>query len=463
MAWLMTRPTERLLAGLERGAAGLASPFEVKGRVRRVVGETVAVSGCALGLGERCRIGIGARSVDGEVIGLDDGEILVQPLADIRGLNVGALVRAVRHDLEPALEPMLGRVVDGLLEPVDGGPAIPRSRCEDPLPEHINPLDRPPIREPFDLGIRAINALTTVGVGQRVGLFAGSGVGKSVLLGMIGRYAKADVVVVGLIGERGREVREFVEENLGVGLANAVVVSSPADDSPVLRIRAAFAATRIAERFRSQGKRVLLMMDSLTRVAQAQREVGLAAGEPPTTRGYTPSVFRLLPRLVERAGNLGAGGGSITAVYTVLTEEDDLQEPVADASRAILDGHFVLDRSLAEAGVYPAIDVSASVSRVMSRVVSADQESAARHFKRLWSRYREQEDLISVGAYSPGSDPLTDQAIAMQPMLRAFVGQEMNESVNLAGAVQALGGLLQTSAAPAAGGAQKREPVHVKK
>ncbi len=459
----MIRTTERLLADLERRVAAAGSPFEIKGRVRRVVGETVAVSGCALGLGDRCRIGIGPRSVDGEVIGLDDGEILVQPLADIRGLNVGALVSGVRHDLEPALTPMLGRVVNGLLDPVDGGPPIPRSRRQQALPDRINPLDRPPIREPFDLGIRAINALTTVGVGQRVGLFAGSGVGKSVLLGMIGRFASADVVVVGLIGERGREVREFVEENLGVGLANAVVVSSPADDSPVLRIRAAFAATRIAERFRAEGKRVLLMMDSLTRVAQAQREVGLAAGEPPTTRGYTPSVFRLLPRLVERAGNLGQGGGSITAVYTVLTEEDDLQEPVADASRAILDGHFVLDRSLAEAGVYPAIDVSASVSRVMSRVVGPEQETAARHFKRLWSRFREQEDLISVGAYSPGSDPLTDQAIALQPQLRAFVSQEMNESVNLAGAVQALGGLLQTTAAPAPGTAQKREPVHVKK
>ncbi|MEQ8861305.1 MAG: FliI/YscN family ATPase [Pseudomonadales bacterium] len=435
----MTSPVESLIERLDARLDALPARFQMKGRVRRVVGETVAVSGCALGLGERCRIDIGDKRVDAEVIGLGDGEILVQPLADIRGLNVGALVRRVSHSLEPCLDHLLGRVVTGLLEPVDGGAELPVSRRAQWIPERINPLARQPIDEPFDLGIRAVNALLTVGVGQRIGLFAGSGVGKSVLLGMIGRYAKADVVVVGLIGERGREVREFVEENLGVGLRNSVVVASPADDSPVMRIRAAFAATQIAERFRAEGKRVLLMMDSLTRVAQAQREVGLAAGEPPTTKGYTPSVFRLLPRLVERAGNLSRGEGSITAVYTVLTEEDDLQEPVADAARAILDGHLVLDRRLAEAGVYPAIDVASSISRVMPRVVDADQERQARLFKQLWSRYREQEDLISVGAYAPGSDPLTDQAIAMQPQLRGFVAQDTTESVNLEKSARSLG------------------------
>lgn len=429
---------ERLARNLVSHAQSLPPAVEVKGRVRRVIGETVAVSGCPLGIGERCRIDIEDKTVDAEVIGIGDGEILVQPLADIRGLNVGSLVRRVRHTLEPCIDHLLGRIVTGLLEPVDGGPAIPVSRRDQWVPERINPLSRQPITEQFDLGIRAINALLSVGVGQRIGLFAGSGVGKSVLLGMIGRYAKADVVVVGLIGERGREVREFVEENLGVGLQNSVVVASPADDSPVMRIRAAFAATQIAERFRAEGKRVLLMMDSLTRVAQAQREVGLAAGEPPTTKGYTPSVFRLLPRLVERAGNLSEGGGSITAVYTVLTEEDDLQEPVADASRAILDGHIILDRGLAESGLYPAIDVAGSISRVMTRVVSAEQEQAARVFKQLWSRYREQEDLISVGAYVAGSDPLTDQAIAAQPKLRAFVSQNMNEAVAMAPSAQAL-------------------------
>jgi len=433
-----TSTAERLARSLQDRAAALGPSVELKGRVRRVVGETVAVSGCQLGIGERCRIDIAGKAVDGEVIGIGDGEILVQPLADIRGLNVGSLVRRVHHSLEPCLDHLLGRIVTGLLEPVDAGPAIPVSRREQWVPERINPLARQPITEQFDLGIRAINGLLSVGVGQRIGLFAGSGVGKSVLLGMIGRFAKADVVVVGLIGERGREVREFVEENLGIGLQNSVVVASPADDSPVMRIRAAFAATQIAERFRAEGKRVLLMMDSLTRVAQAQREVGLAAGEPPTTKGYTPSVFRLLPRLVERAGNLSAGGGSITAVYTVLTEEDDLQEPVADASRAILDGHIVLDRGLAESGVYPAIDISSSISRAMTRVVDGKQEQSARVFKQLWSRYREQEDLISVGAYVAGSDALTDQAIALQPRLRAFVSQKMDEAVAIAPSARAL-------------------------
>lgn len=434
----MISPTERLASAIGACQAGLPPRFELRGRVRRVIGETVAVSGCPLGLGERCRIDIGEKFVDAEVIGLADGEILVQPLSDIRGLSVGALVSPVRHALEPCLDHLLGRVLTGLLEPVDAGPEIPVSRRTQSVPERINPLTRQPITEQFDLGIRAINALFAVGVGQRIGLFAGSGVGKSVLLGMIGRYAEADVVVVGLIGERGREVREFIEENLGVGLKNSVVVSSPADDSPVMRIRAAFAATQIAERFRAEGKRVLLMMDSLTRVAQAQREVGLAAGEPPTTKGYTPSVFRLLPRLVERAGNLAKGEGSITAVYTVLTEEDDMQEPVADAARAILDGHIVLNRGLAEAGVYPAIDVSSSISRVMARVVTPEQEHSARVFKQLWSRYREQEDLINVGAYAPGSDPLTDQAIKLQPQLRSFVSQGMDEVVPIAQSAAAL-------------------------
>lgn len=439
----MTSSAERLTRALETRAAALPARFELKGRVRRVTGETVAVTGCSLGLGERCRIDLGGTNVEGEVIGLGRDEILVQPLADLTGLKVGALVTPLLGCEEPCLDHLLGRVTTGLLEPVDGGPALPASRRVQALPERINPLARQPITQTFDLGIRAINALLTVGVGQRIGLFAGSGVGKSVLLGMIGRYAKADVVVVGLVGERGREVREFVEENLGVGLKNSVVVASPADDSPVMRIRAAFAATRIAERFRAEGKRVLLMMDSLTRVAQAQREVGLAAGEPPTTKGYTPSAFRVLPRLVERAGNLSEGEGSITAVYTVLTEEDDLQEPVADAARAILDGHIVLNRGLAESGLYPAIDVSASISRVMSRVVQPQQEQDTRLFKRLWSRYREQEDLISVGAYAAGSDPLTDQAIALQPQLRAFVTQAMDESVGNVASARELRTLMQ--------------------
>ncbi|MFW6094765.1 MAG: FliI/YscN family ATPase [Pseudomonadota bacterium] len=438
----MTSALEQVTRALARGAAAQPPRFELKGRVRRVIGETIAVSGCALGLGARCRMHLPDRCVDGEVIGLEEDGILVQPLGEVHGLTAGALVSPARGRREPCIDSLPGRVLNGLLEPVDGGPPLPVGGREQLVEERINPLERPPVTEPFDLGIRAVNALLTVGTGQRIGLFAGSGVGKSVLLGMIGRFARADVVVVGLVGERGREVREFVEENLGVGLENAVVVASPADDSPVMRIRAAFAATRVAERYRAEGKRVLLMMDSLTRVAQAQREVGLAAGEPPTTKGYTPSVFRMLPRLVERAGCV-AGGGSITAVYTVLTEEDDLQEPVADAARAILDGHIVLDRGLADAGLYPAIDVSASISRVMSRVSRDEQQRAARLFKQLWGRYREQEDLISVGAYAPGADPVTDQAVTVQPRLRDFVAQDAAEPVDLETARSALAALME--------------------
>lgn len=286
----------------------------------------------------------------------------------------------------------------------------------------INPLDREPVSESLDVGIRAVNALLTVGNGQRLGLFAGTGVGKSVLLGMMARFTEADVVVVGLIGERGREVREFVEDNLGVGLGKSVVVAAPADDPAVKRLRAARYATRLAERFRVAGKRVLLLLDSLTRVAQAQREVGLAAGEPPTVKGYPPSVFAVLPELVERAGRV-QGAGSVTGVYTVLVEEDDLTDPIADAARGILDGHIVLDRTLAERGVFPAIDVQRSLSRVMPNVVDAEHLEHARAFRRLWSVYAEQRDLVTIGAYTSGTDPELDRAIAARPQLESFVTQ----------------------------------------
>ncbi len=439
---------------LESGAASLGDPFEVKGRVRRVAGETLAVSSCPLGLGDRCRIEVGERTVEAEVIGLSGEEILVQPLASIRGVRVGALVKPIQESREPCLDDLLGRVVNGLMVPLDGGAPIAASERRQVLADRINPLSRSPITEQLDLGVRVLDALLSVGVGQRIGVFAGSGVGKSVLLGMIGRSVQADVVVVGLIGERGREVREFVEENLGVGLEQSVVVASPADDSPVMRTRAAFTATRIAERYRAEGKRVLLMMDSHTRVAQAQREIGLAAGEPPTTKGYTPSVFRLLPELVERTGNLGTDGGAITAIYTVLTEEDDLQEPVADATRAILDGHIVLDRRLAESGLYPAVDVAASISRVMPRITAESQLEAAREFRELWSRYRDQQDLITVGAYERGSDAITDKAIALLPRLRAFVAQGATQVVPRAAGVAQLLNLIPDSQLPATTGAQ---------
>jgi len=341
-------------------------------------------------------------------------------------------VRVQRQRSRPRLEALAGRVVNGLGEPLDGRPLERElAPARDGL-NRINPLDRRPIATPLDVGVRALNGLFTIGQGQRIGLFAGSGVGKSVLLGMMARFVAADVVVVGLIGERGREVREFIDDNLGPsGLARSVVVASPADDAPVLRLRAARLATDIAHRYRALGKHVLLVMDSLTRVAQAQREIGLAVGEPPTSKGYPPSVFSLLPRLVEQAGSIAPGTGSITAFYTVLAEGDDQQDPVVDAARAVLDGHIVLSRRLAESGHYPSIDVEASISRVMPRIVEPAQFAAATRFRELMSRYSQQQDLINVGAYVAGSDAVTDRAIKLRPELLAYLRQDANERADL--------------------------------
>ena len=305
---------------------------------------------------------------------------------------------------------------------------------------------RAPIRQVLDVGIRAINAMLTVGRGQRLGLFAGSGVGKSVLIGMMARYTSADVIVVGLIGERGREVKEFIEENLGdSGRARSVVVAAPADTSPLMRLQGAAYATTIAEFFRDQGKQVLLIMDSLTRYAMAQREIALAIGEPPVTRGYPPSVFARLPALVERAGNGRDGGGSITAFYTVLAEGDDQQDPIADSARAILDGHFVLSRSLADQGHYPAIDIEQSISRAMHNLVTQQHFELVRRFKQLFSRYQRSRDLISVGAYQAGSDPLLDEAVAMYPRLEAFLQQAIDQQEDYTHSVDQLGRLFSAA------------------
>jgi flagellum-specific ATP synthase len=297
--------------------------------------------------------------------------------------------------------------------------------------------------------VRAINGLLRVGVGQRIGLFAGSGVGKSVLLGMLARFTAADAVVVGLIGERGREVQEFVDESLGDGLSRAIVVATPADDAPVLRLRGARLATRLAEELRARGQRVLLLLDSLTRVAQAQREISLALGEPPTSKGYTPSVFSVIPSLVERAGLAGGEGGSVTAFYTVLMEEDDLNDPVVDAARAVLDGHIVLSRRLADRGQFPAIDVEASISRLMMRLTSPEERDWARRFRQLQARYSEQEDLINLGAYEAGSDPLTDQAIAARQAFLDYLTQTPDERVSLAESAQALRRIVGAERLPA--------------
>jgi len=339
---------------------------------------------------------------------------------------------------------MLGRVVDATGVPLDDLGPLNNEATASLHSAVINPLRREPIHEVLDVGVRAINALLTVGRGQRMGLFAGSGVGKSMLLGMMARFTSAQVIVVGLIGERGREVKEFIEEILGAeGLARAVVVAAPADVSPLLRLQGAAYATSLAEYFRDQGLDVLLIMDSLTRYAMAQREIALAIGEAPATKGYPPSVFAKLPALVERTGNGPPGGGSITAFYTVLTEGDDQQDPIADSARAILDGHIVLSRTLAEAGHYPAIDIEASISRVMSALVSDDDFDQIRMFKQMLSRYQRNRDLINVGAYQSGRDPTLDRAISLYPKMESFLQQRVRERCDHPEAVFQLDTLLQ--------------------
>ena len=397
------------------------------GKLTRLSGMRLEVSGLRASIGARCWIETGHRQgTVAEVVGFEGEQLIMMCEGTAAGLTPGAKV-TVMGDTEAVTvgDHLLGRIIDGAGQPLDGLPLRPGSKV--PLRgETISPMERTSINTPLDVGVRAINSLLTIGKGQRMGLFAGSGVGKSTLLGMMTRFTEADVVVVGLVGERGREVREFVEDSLGSeGLKRSVVVATPADTSPLMRVAGCWRATAIAEHFRSQGKNVLLLMDSLTRFAQAQREIGLAAGEPPVSRGYTPSVFSTLPNLIERAGNVGSG--SITAVYTVLVEGDDLQDPIADAARAILDGHIVLSRSIAEAGIYPAIDIESSVSRSMLQITSAEHQEQARMLKESFATYRANQDLISVGAYRSGADPLIDRAIASQATIRQFVRQPLSE------------------------------------
>jgi len=401
----------------------------VEGKLTRMVGLTLEAVGCRAAIGGQCDvINPAGERIEAEVVGFSGESLYLMPTGDIRGLEPNARVVPTGRISEARVgNELLGRVIDGSGRPLDGK-SMPHMAQRWPLDGgYINPLLRAPIREPLDVGIRAINALLSVGRGQRLGLFAGSGVGKSVLLGMMTRYTDADVVVVGLIGERGREVKEFIDNILGEqGLRRAVVVAVPADQPPLRRMHGAMLATAIAEYFRDQGKQVLLLMDSLTRFAQAQREIGLAINEPPATKGYPPSVFAKLPQLVERAGNGDRGGGSITAFYTVLAEGDDQNDPIADAARAILDGHIVLSRRLAESGHYPAIDIEASVSRAMNEIADRRQLVAAREFKQLYSLYQQNRDLISVGAYEAGSNEQIDVAIEAIPSLREFLHQDMH-------------------------------------
>jgi flagellum-specific ATP synthase len=416
----------------------------VEGVLTRMVGLTLEASGCQAAVGDRCDVlGTDGARIEAEVVGFAGDRLFLMPTGDIHGLKPNArVIPRVGAETAAVGEQLLGRVIDGAGQPLDGlGPLnCPHRVRLTGVP--INPLARQPISEPLDVGVRTINSLLTVGRGQRIGLFAGSGVGKSVLLGMMARYTSADVIVVGLIGERGREVKEFIDRILGPeGRRRAVVVATPADNTPLMRLHGAWRATAIAEYFREQGKSVLLLMDSLTRVAQAQREIGLAIGEAPATKGYPPSVFARLPALVERAGNGVEGGGSITAFYTVLTEGDDQQDPIADAARAILDGHVVLSRRIAEAGQFPAIDVEASISRAMHDIVPKQHSDMARRFRQTLSTYTQNRDLIAIGAYAKGSDPRIDGAIAAWPSLQKFLQQDMHERVDYGASLGALQGV----------------------
>ncbi|MEE4264855.1 MAG: flagellar protein export ATPase FliI [Desulfobacteraceae bacterium] len=420
-------------------------PIRATGRVTNVIGLVVEAQGPVSCLGTVCDIYTPKNhTIAAEVSGFKDKKVLLMPLEEIRGIGPGCRVVARQQSAVVAVgSGLLGRVIDGLGNPIDGkGPIV--SETEYPIyAPSLNPLLRRRIHKPLDLGVRVINGLLTVGCGQRVGVFAGSGVGKSVLLGMIARKTRADVNVIALIGERGREVNEFIQKELGEeGLGRSVLVVATSDRLPLIRMRGAFIATAIAEFFRDQGHHVNLMMDSVTRFAMAQREIGLALGEPPTTKGYTPSVFTLLPKLLERAGTSDSRG-TITGLYTVLVEGDDANEPIADAVRSILDGHINLTRDLAMQNHYPAIDVLASISRVMDDIVDPDHRRNAHQLKQIMATYRKAEDLINIGAYVAGSNPGIDHAIAMHDKINAYLRQDIGETVKFGDSVAQLASLFE--------------------
>jgi flagellum-specific ATP synthase len=428
--------------------------LHISGRLIRVTGLVLEAVGIQVPVGSLCEVHSPGRPVvHAEVVGFNGDRAFLMPTGPLHGLSGGATVlpalrsapapelgvpshpwrRGADHGLHlPMGDGLLGRVVDSLGHPMDHGGALVNVHDEPMLRRSINAMDRDPIREPLDTGVRAINTMLTVGRGQRIGLFAGTGVGKSVLLGMMARFTQADVIVVGLIGERGREVKEFIEDILGeAGLKRSVVVAAPADAPPLLRLQGASYATAIAEHFRDRGRHVLLLLDSLTRYAMAQREIALAIGEPPATKGYPPSCFAKLPQLVERSGNGLRGVGSITAFYTVLSEGDDQQDPIADAARGILDGHIVLSRELAESGHFPAIDVERSISRVMTAVASKDHLAAARRVRHQLSKFHRARDLIQIGAYAPGHDTELDAAVKNHGAVTALLQQDMHERAPL--------------------------------
>jgi len=403
----------------------------VAGRLVRVVGLTLEAVGVKAHVGSQCLVETAHGDLLAEVVGFAQDITYLMPEESLRGVMPGARVLPICSKAKiPLSMDLLGRVINGVGKPLDGKGPIKSSDDYHHDSSPINPLSRRAITEVLDVGVRSINSFISVGKGQRMGLFAGSGVGKSVLMGMMTRGTTADVVVVGLVGERGREVKEFIEDILGEeGRKRAVVVAAPADNSPLMRLKGCETAVQISEYFRDQGLNVLLLLDSLTRYAQAQREIALAVGEPPATKGYPPSVFSKLPQLVERAGNGGEGQGSITAFYTVLTEGDDLQDPIADAARAILDGHVVLSRELADAGHYPAVNIEGSISRVMPMVTSDDHQELAKQLKQMYALYQQNKDLIAIGAYTKGNDPRIDQAINVLPVINFFLQQKINEVI----------------------------------
>lgn len=426
-----------------------APKLVVEGVLRRTVGLAMEAEGCHAALGGRCDVvAANGQRIETEVVGFSGERLFLMPVGDMRGVVPNARVIPVSGTPEVIVsDELLGRVLDGRGVPLDGGKPITTGQRVSLFGQSLNPLKRQPIRSQLDVGVRSINSLLSVGRGQRMGLFAGSGVGKSMLLGMMTRNTEADVVIVGLVGERGREVREFIDQSLGTdGMRHSVVVATPADDTPLMRMHGAWLTAAIAEYFRDQGRNVLLLMDSLTRFAQAQREIALAIGEPPATKGYPPSVFAKLPQLVERAGNGEDGGGSITAIYTVLAEGDDPNDPIVDASRAILDGHIVLSRSMADAGIYPAIDVESSVSRAMTHFTSDSQQQLISRFRHVYSTYQENRDLVSVGAYQPGSNPQLDEAIALWPSILDFLRQSRNDCVTASASLNELRELFDAAA-----------------
>jgi flagellum-specific ATP synthase len=414
-------------------------PLKVYGRIVEITGLTIKAAGLNVSIGEACKIySEDNPPLDAEVVGFKEGKVVLMAIGDITGIKQGSMVLPLGKQTSVTVsDELIGRVIDDIGNPIDGkGPICGIEHPLAALP--INPLSKQRIKEPIDIGIRSINGLLTCGKGQRLGIMAGSGVGKSVLLGMIAKYSEATVNVIALIGERSREVREFVEKNLGEeGLKKSIVVVSTSEQPPLAKVRCAFTATAIAEYFRSQGKDVLFLMDSLTRVAMAQREIGLAIGEPPTTKGYTPSVFALLPKLLERVGT-SEHAGSITGLYTVLVESDDMMDPIADMSRAILDGHIILSRDIAIENHYPAIDILHSISRVAPHVINLKHKEYIGKFIEAYSTYKQIEDMINLGAYKHGSNPKVDSSIAIIDKLKKYLRQGMDEKIDFADSLKAL-------------------------